>query len=256
MNCMVNSMLIWYTSFDDEFLFYKQVLQAKGLLSDNFIGSTVGGQPYVYMRISEFGERCIAFILAGRQREDGRFKITFSVLTITAKAIRWIFIYLALFRNFLAIILNMSIGSILKFIGVVNVMKLIRDINEKKSGRFYRVVKALRLDADKKHFESIYFTVTAKFGQKVPKEIEQLFARTEIREAFKAEFYQQKKSAVFPALDYLMQSEPALQSYRRHLSYRILPIRGGQSLLSSKYHGICFLLRSVCLFNGEVHHLL
>lgn len=108
----------------------------------------------------------------------------------------------------------MVLYTIFKAIGLVNVAKYFRDIYEKKSGVFYRTVKALRLDADKKHFESIYFSAVAKFEEKVPDVVKKLFSRTEIRDAFKAEFYDQKKSAVFPALDYLMQSQLDLQQYR------------------------------------------
>jgi tetratricopeptide (TPR) repeat protein len=112
-----------------------------------------------------------------------------------------------------AIAIYMSIESIVKFIGFVNIIKYFRDYLEKKSGRFYKAVKAHRLDSEKKHFESIYFNATDKFGQTVPEEIVKLFASEEIRNAFKAEYSGQKKSAVFPILEYNMQNDPSLQVY-------------------------------------------
>lgn len=52
----------YYMLSEDNFLFYKQVLLAKGLLADNNIGA-IGGRPYAIMRITEFGDRFISFLL-------------------------------------------------------------------------------------------------------------------------------------------------------------------------------------------------
>ena len=48
---------------DDEFLYYKQILLSKGLLTDAGVGS-VGHVPFLYMSITEFGIKFIDFLLA------------------------------------------------------------------------------------------------------------------------------------------------------------------------------------------------
>ncbi|WP_436488803.1 hypothetical protein [Chitinophaga sp. ARDCPP14] len=53
----------FYNLDEYTFLYYKQILLSKGLLKDNFAGNTIGGSPFIYMTITEFGEKFIDFIL-------------------------------------------------------------------------------------------------------------------------------------------------------------------------------------------------
>ncbi|UPK72859.1 hypothetical protein [Chitinophaga filiformis] len=55
----------YYNMDEDAFLYQKQILLSKGLLADNYTGATVGGSPFVYMTITEFGEKFIEFIIRG-----------------------------------------------------------------------------------------------------------------------------------------------------------------------------------------------
>jgi hypothetical protein len=52
-----------YYNLDEEtYLYYKQLLVSKGLLMDSHNGAMIGGGPYMYMIITEFGKRLIEFI--------------------------------------------------------------------------------------------------------------------------------------------------------------------------------------------------
>lgn len=52
----------YYGISDDDFLYYKQILLAKGLLVDNGVGS-FDSHPFLYMGITEFGKKFIEFLL-------------------------------------------------------------------------------------------------------------------------------------------------------------------------------------------------
>ena len=53
----------FYGLADDEFLYYKQILLSKGLLIDSGVGS-MGHIPFLYMSITQFGNKFIEFLLA------------------------------------------------------------------------------------------------------------------------------------------------------------------------------------------------
>jgi hypothetical protein len=59
----------FYGLNENDFLFYKQLLHSKGLLSDNLSGAAVGGGQFHYMHTSEFGRRFIAFITNAQNSE-------------------------------------------------------------------------------------------------------------------------------------------------------------------------------------------
>jgi hypothetical protein len=54
----------FYDLLEDEFLYYKQILLSKGLLVDSGVG-TLGHIPFLYMGITEFGNKFIEFLLIG-----------------------------------------------------------------------------------------------------------------------------------------------------------------------------------------------